>query len=89
MLTACGIETALMPTAPIPTSFTLQQCLPLAVLKPSSSYEVHQTRKLVATVLTACGIETDNNSASFKKLTTVATVLTACGIETIIANEYS
>ena len=37
----------------------------------------------VATVLTACGIETKHYLLSpFKILITVATVLTACGIET-------
>ena len=38
---------------------------------------------MVATVLTACGIETDSLLKSeFKNSSYVATVLTACGIET-------
>ena len=38
---------------------------------------------LVATVLTACGIETGKfNADIFTKFVRVATVLTACGIET-------
>ena len=37
---------------------------------------------LVATVLTACGIETDYCPAKFLVTEEVATVLTACGIET-------
>ena len=36
----------------------------------------------VATVLTACGIETFNHSINALPLSIVATVLTACGIET-------
>ena len=37
----------------------------------------------VATVLTACGIETGIHNTAYKILyTDVATVLTACGIET-------
>ena len=35
----------------------LQQCLPLAVLKPRATPLCHE-RQEVATVLTACGIET-------------------------------
>ena len=43
----------------------------------------------VATVLTACGIETwPSNSDSFPRLI-VATVLTACGIETYQEEEYT
>ena len=59
----------------------LQQCLPLAVLKHakiSAKYEL----PAVATVLTACGIETIIIISINIKLTYVATVLTACGIET-------
>ena len=41
----------------------------------------------VATVLTACGIET-LNSGPEKPVTAVATVLTACGIETYIKTLY-
>ena len=37
----------------------------------------------VATVLTACGIETQNLLSIFQSLFLVATVLTACGIETM------
>ena len=39
-------------------------------------------RPAVATVLTACGIETTNLSRLKSYVATVATVLTACGIET-------
>ena len=39
-------------------------------------------RPAVATVLTACGIETLGGSRTLKELPEVATVLTACGIET-------
>ena len=38
----------------------LQQCLPLAVLKPSCGRIVRNTC-IVATVLTACGIETNDH----------------------------
>ena len=40
---------------------------------------------LVATVLTACGIETimELNEQMVKSIDKVATVLTACGIETV------
>ena len=64
----------------------LQQYLPLAVLK-----QIHQPQQRhqflhVATVLTACGIETaasfPSTPVSFK--IRVATVLTACGIETSV-----
>ena len=37
---------------------------------------------LVATVLTACGIETGDLELQSSPLPQVATVLTACGIET-------
>ena len=60
----------------------LQQCLPLAVLKRDTcSMQRYHGRK-VATVLTACGIETvlDFDDEGFAP--GVATVLTACGIET-------
>ena len=41
----------------------------------------------VATVLTACGIETgSSNGLNFSLLLSVATVLTACGIETRLSN---
>ena len=38
----------------------------------------------VATVLTACGIETIYDTARLRRFLLVATVLTACGIETIL-----
>ena len=65
----------------------LQQYLPLAVLKL-----FHHTRyhfllvALVATVLTACGIETTNSPVGLPTIQ-VATVLTACGIETFDTDE--
>ena len=62
----------------------LQQCLPLAVLKLRLRYGLYSPiLELVATVLTACGIETSSFSTLSSVLMMVATVLTACGIETI------
>ena len=63
------------------TYLQLQQYLPLAVLKPDNICA--QPLLLVATVLTACGIET-SKSNNKEKLLNVATVLTACGIETLL-----
>ena len=45
--------------------------------------DVYPQYAQVATVLTACGIETDGESPAGQVLYKVATVLTACGIETI------
>ena len=61
----------------------LQQYLPLAVLKLFS--RIHTlAASIVATVLTACGIETYMDILLFKMTPyLVATVLTACGIETL------
>ena len=60
----------------------LQQCLPLAVLKQSYVATVNLP-SAVATVLTACGIETfEMNVCYTVHFKAVATVLTACGIET-------
>ena len=56
VLTACGIETVPFPII-ISTSPSLQQYLPLAVLKPIKDVKT-KALKIVATVLTACGIET-------------------------------
>ena len=61
----------------------MQQCLPLAVLKPERLLTAITFLNSVATVLTACGIET--RSWHVRRRTyqaNVATVLTACGIET-------
>ena len=62
----------------------LQQCLPLAVLK--QLYMVYHRCYvfIVATVLTACGIETSHLEILPWRygMISVATVLTACGIET-------
>ena len=64
--------------------FTLQQYLPLAVLKLRRQRYCIYTNQSVATVLTACGIETITTSLGLHpKIKAVATVLTACGIETI------
>ena len=63
-------------------SCKLQQYLPLAVLKRQQSYDTTRCRMAVATVLTACGIETLAIKALRTRFDTVATVLTACGIET-------
>ena len=63
----------------------LQQCLPLAVLKQPIFFISKQLNlMLVATVLTACGIETTRIGSPVYCSNTVATVLTACGIETSI-----
>ena len=60
----------------------LQQYLPLAVLKRwFISFRKFQFN-IVATVLTACGIETTNVPQKISAYLMVATVLTACGIET-------
>ena len=64
----------------------LQQYLPLAVLKLTMILGVFwfQGSFLVATVLTACGIETPPYFCyQFWYIVDVATVLTACGIETM------
>ena len=46
------------------------------------------SNRQVATVLTACGIETqERQSLADKKDSKVATVLTACGIETVRLTE--
>ena len=61
----------------------LQQYLPLAVLKQIIIWRLSiPTSYHVATVLTACGIETAGERPSFKCFMIVVTVLTACGIET-------
>ena len=61
----------------------LQQYLPLAVLKLEDLGALQQFETAVATVLTACGIETFQYMIGPKTQTyLVATVLTACGIET-------
>ena len=62
----------------------LQQYLPLAVLKRKDLPGINSKRWLVATVLTACGIETHNDEGHDRStiVRPVATVLTACGIET-------
>ena len=84
MLTACGIE-----TNPCwrrsSRAFKLQQCLPLAVLKQSHTWNLMTMSTTVATVLTACGIETIyQHIINVVLVVRVATVLTACGIETIM-----
>ena len=63
----------------------LQQCLPLAVLKLISIRRMYETiyEYNVATVLTACGIETLLKIYFLFDPRKVATVLTACGIETV------
>ena len=65
-------------------SCVLQQYLPLAVLKRNCSI-LNNTVLIstVATVLTACGIETQTLLNKRMWCLNVATVLTACGIETI------
>ena len=62
----------------------MQQYLPLAVLKQKSKFG-KGSGIWVATVLTACGIETKQKCLKSKMiLLKVATVLTACGIETLV-----
>ena len=58
----------------------LQQCLPLAVLKQPQICHRFQRSQVVATVLTACGIETNALPSIVIFCTSVATVLTACGM---------
>ena len=58
MLTACGIETLKISSEAFSVR-VLQQCLPLAVLKLDCG-DCDIEREIVATVLTACGIETEN-----------------------------
>ena len=60
VLTACGIETLTgSSTFLTSTLITLQQYLPLAVLKQYGDIRtMSQIVNVVATVLTACGIET-------------------------------
>ena len=85
VLTACGIETLLIPIF-LFFEFSLQQCLPLAVLKLilCRKYYSRLHCSFVATVLTACGIETWIRLLILLiSLSQVATVLTACGIETL------
>ena len=62
----------------------LQQYLPLAVLKHvSMQMSLTMDFLKVATVLTACGIETSGDEeVQYEGFYQVATVLTACGIET-------
>ena len=59
----------------------MQQYLPLAVLKHIPMTKAYST-SCVATVLTACGIETYVMKDVRDSFKAVATVLTACGIET-------
>ena len=85
--TACGIETwIVLEYQPLHTSIMLQQCLPLAVLKLFTTKTlIIVVLQIVATVPTACGIETcsDVCEDSAYLLLHVATVPTACGIETL------
>ena len=82
-LTACGIETTWNYNRFFHIHPSLQQHLPLAVLK---RHLIRDNKALlhlvVATALTACGIETVCCSISRRSSVGVATALTACGIET-------
>ena len=60
----------------------MQQYLPLAVLKHVKTKAL-KIDLFVATVLTACGIETKGRLSFSEAFNYVATVLTACGIETV------
>ena len=63
----------------------MQQYLPLAVLKRNIFNCINDNVEYVATVLTACGIETRRHLSSQDNIIAqVATVLTACGIETAV-----
>ena len=59
-LTACGIETLKCLTHMAKSMLTLQQRLPLAVLKPQPTRN-QKILNVVATALTACGIETNTS----------------------------
>ena len=63
MLTACGIETITEKILIGGQAFMLQQCLPLAVLKREYQNDPKAFSVQVATVLTACGIETSFSTA--------------------------
>ena len=63
----------------------LQRRLPLAVLKRVHVSYRFRLLLLVATALTACGIETQDRMATNFDNLNVATALTACGIETSFA----
>ena len=83
--TACGIETdKILFFHDFLLQEMLQQYLPLAVLKQDKKIGVLiWSPSPVATVPTACGIETDCEIPGNKTyLEKVATVPTACGIET-------
>ena len=51
-------------------------------------FAVWSILRAVATVLTACGIETQLDIDIVKGVFYVATVLTACGIETLFLNLF-
>ena len=65
----------------------LQQYLPLAVLKPATPAFTF-SKPIVATVPTACGIETYQMFHLLPRKKSVATVPTACGIETHVHHWY-
>ena len=86
VLTACGIETSVTFCCRMGSLLALQQYLPLAVLKRpvGENIDCAALTDRVATVLTACGIETCQRWQHCSCLSyNVATVLTACGIETL------
>ena len=60
VLTACGIETITPNTTVAVKIASLQQYLPLAVLKLTFCCHKESLQAHVATVLTACGIETEH-----------------------------
>ena len=83
MLTACGIETETILTGK--GSIIMNGCNSAYRLRYWNIFKtlalIHLAQK-VATVLTACGIETKKNTILLLMTKQVATVLTACGIET-------
>ena len=84
VLTACGIETLLKEDAQIGISFTLQQYLPLAVLKRYRQLLScrHRLQRPLQQYLPLAVLKLTGDFAPEGKLQKVATVLTACGIET-------
>ena len=83
MLTACGIETVYHLYAFLLTN-KLQQCLPLAVLKPCTIFNSHRKGRVwLQQCLPLAVLKQILDFGSFWNYqSTVATVLTACGIET-------
>ena len=84
VLTACGIETIWLRDWTFSCSISLQQCLPLAVLKHlvPDDKEHHSSLQQCLPLAVLKQLTLQRN---LTKLYRVATVLTACGIETFIS----